>query len=142
MFPVSADLGFANPRPTFAMRHFNSLLLSTALGANAINLYAATSDGNVTSLSLTVGDSGNNLTVSSKTACGANASWLTFDSKTRLLYCLDRGVSSSTNGSMNSYSASADGLLTSIDSVTAPLSGVSHEVFTNEAGKRGFATAS
>ncbi|KAB2579669.1 putative extracellular aldonolactonase protein [Lasiodiplodia theobromae] len=124
------------------MRHFNSLLLSTALGANAINLYAATSDGNVTSLSLTVGDSGNNLTVSSKTACGANASWLTFDSKTRLLYCLDRGVSSSTNGSMNSYSASADGVLTSIDSVTAPLSGVSHEVFTNEAGKRGFATAS
>ncbi|OJD31836.1 3-carboxymuconate cyclase [Diplodia corticola] len=127
------------------MRHFGSLFLASALGATAskaVNLYAATSDGNLTSLSLTVADSGNNLTVASKTACGANASWLTFDSKNRLLYCLDRGASSSTNGSMNSYSVASDGFLTSIDSVTAPLSGVSHEVFTNKAGKQGFATAS
>ncbi|KAL1648897.1 hypothetical protein SLS58_002077 [Diplodia intermedia] len=101
------------------MRHFGVLLLTTALGATgskAVNLYAATSDGNLTSLSLTGSDSGNNLTVSSKTACGSNASWLTFDSKNRLLYCLDRGASSSTNGSMNSYSVAPDGLLTIIDS--------------------------
>lgn len=127
------------------MRQFGSVLLSAALGAascNAVNLYAATSDGNLTSLSLTLADSGNNLAVSSKTACGANASWLTLDSGARVLYCLDRGSSSSTNGSLNSYSVAADGLLTSIDSTTAPLSGVSHHVFTNNAGKSGIATAS
>lgn len=120
------------------MRPLGTLLLSAALGCEAVNLYAATSDGNLTSLSL----DGNNLAVTSKTACGANASWLTLDSGERVLYCLDRGSSASTNGSLNSYSVGADGLLTSINSVTAPLSGVSHELFTNNAGKRGIATAS
>ncbi|KAF4313294.1 hypothetical protein GTA08_BOTSDO00330 [Botryosphaeria dothidea] len=127
------------------MRQFNSLFLSAALCAtssNAVNLYAATSDGNLTSLALTRANNGSSLATTSKTKCGANASWISLDPAGRFLYCLDRGVSSSVNGSMNSYSVAADGVLTSIDSVTAPLSGVSHEIFTNNAGKRGFATAS
>jgi hypothetical protein len=64
------------------------------------------------------------------------------DSSNRVLYCLGRGVTNSTNGSMNAFSISEGGNLTLIDRVPAPLSGVSAAIFSSSSGKRGLATAS
>ncbi|KAM5352848.1 hypothetical protein ACJ41O_005570 [Fusarium nematophilum] len=129
------------------MRHVRlELLLGSALwaaAANAVTLFAADSGGNVTSLALTGSKDNYTFSVTSKTAdCEANPSWLTLDSANRVLYCLDRGVSTSTSGSLNSFSVGKDGALSRIARVSAPLSGVAGEIVTTGTGARGYVSAS
>lgn len=121
-----------------------STLLS-AVSCNAVRLFAADSGGNVTSLSLTGSDSNYTLAATSKTTeCQVNPSWLTLDSANRVLYCLDRGGSASTSGSLNSFSIEDDGTLSHIDRVDAPLSGVAGDIFrlSNSPGDRVYISAS
>lgn len=98
--------------------------------ALAVNLYAATSDGNVTSLALANSNGSYSLSITSRTAeCEANPSWLTLDSETRILYCLDRGATRGLNGSVNSFNVGPGGDLTRVGRTIAPLSGVHMDLF-------------
>lgn len=122
--------------------HFYWALLSQAAAALAVKLYVADSGGNVTTLILSQSLSTSNLSVSYKTnSCAPNPSWLILDGENKLLYCYDRGATSSINGSMNSFSVAEDGNLTSVARVNAPFSGVHARIF-GEGNKRGIATAS
>lgn len=106
---------------------YATLSFSPAL---AVNLYAATSDGNVTSLALANSNGTYSLSITSKTAeCETNPSWLTLDSEKRILYCLDRGATRSLNGSLNSFNVGPGGDLTRVGRTIAPLSGVYMDVF-------------
>lgn len=110
---------------------------------NAITLFAADSGGNVTTLFFEGSDRNYTLGVVSKTTgCEVNPSWLTLDSTNRVLYCYDRGSSSSTSGSLNSFSIEEDGVLSRISRVSAPLSGVAGEIVTSRNGIRGYVSAS
>ncbi|ORY65357.1 Lactonase, 7-bladed beta-propeller-domain-containing protein [Pseudomassariella vexata] len=129
------------------MRHSClNLLAGSALYAvscSAVNLFTADSGGNVTSLTLSGSGSNYSLSVAFKTAdCEANPAWLGIDSASRVLYCLDRGGSSSINGSLNSFSIADSGALTRIARVDAPLSGVSGGILTTSTGARALVTAS
>ncbi|KAH7123518.1 Lactonase, 7-bladed beta-propeller-domain-containing protein [Dactylonectria estremocensis] len=126
----------------------NSLSLLAGLGlwastCSAVTLFAADSLGNVTTLSLTGSGHNYSLTVTARTAeCEANPSWLGVDKASRVLYCLDRGVSTSTSGSLNSFSIGSDGALTRLDRVDAPLSGVAGGIITTHTGARACVSAS
>jgi 6-phosphogluconolactonase (cycloisomerase 2 family) len=126
------------------MASIRSLLLHACVSITsigAVNLYVAASDGNITTLSLSESKHVYNLSVTSVTPeCQANPSWLTLDHENRILYCLDRGSTTSTNGSLNSFSIGKHGNLTRRDRVDAPLSGVYAGIFGEET--RGFATVS
>ncbi|KAK7418036.1 hypothetical protein QQX98_004175 [Neonectria punicea] len=116
--------------------------LLTALGlwaplCNAVTLFAADSGGNVTTLSFTGTGSNYTLSVTAKTSeCEVNPSWISVDKASRVLYCLDRGASSSTSGSLNSFSIEESGALTRLDRVLAPLSGVAGGIITTSKGAR------
>ncbi|KAF5024504.1 hypothetical protein F66182_3444 [Fusarium sp. NRRL 66182] len=122
------------------------LLLGSALfaaGGSAVNLFVAETNGNLTTLGLTESGDGYDLSVVSQSLdCGPNPSWLTLDSPNRVLYCLDRGGSRSTAGSLNSFSVDGNGALTRVGRVNAPLSGVAGEIVTTPAGVRGYVSAS
>lgn len=106
-------------------------------------LFAAQSNGNLSTLQLTQNNGSYSLSVVSNTReAGDNPSWLNIDSEKRLLYCLDRGHSNSTKGSLNSFHIGERGLLEKIDSVAAPFSGVAAEYIDLEGGKRGYVCAS
>ncbi|KPM38646.1 hypothetical protein AK830_g7910 [Neonectria ditissima] len=124
-------------------RDFLATLSLWAPLCRAVTLFAADSGGNVTTLSFT--GSGNNYTlaVTAKTAeCEVNPSWLSVDKASRVLYCLDRGGSSSTSGSLNSFSIEDSGALTRLDRVLAPLSGVAGNIVTTGNGARAIVSAS
>lgn len=119
-----------------------TLLCLQLITTSATKLYVATSDGNLTTLSFTESSNATSLTTTSVTPdCGPNPSWLMLEPTEHILYCLDRGSSSSLNGSMNSFSIDPSGNLTRINRVDAPISGVSAHIF-GEEGTRGIATAS
>ncbi|KAM5378124.1 hypothetical protein ACJZ2D_004582 [Fusarium nematophilum] len=122
--------------------HTTLLLLASALWAtccNAATLFVADSRGNLTTLDLT----GSKLSVTSKTPdCEVNPSWLTLDSPSRVMYCLDHGGSESTEGSLNSFLVGNGGKLTHLDRVEAPLSGVSAEIVTVKSVARLYVSAS
>ncbi|KAL6409798.1 YkgB [Ilyonectria robusta] len=121
----------------------SSLWLLWAASCNAATLFAADSGGNVTTLSLTKHRHDYALSIIGKTAdCGPNPSWLTLDRRDRVLYCLDRGASTSTSGSLNSFSVDGDGSLSRVSRVQAPLSGVAGAIVTTPLGGRGYVTAS
>ncbi|KAK7428118.1 hypothetical protein QQZ08_005357 [Neonectria magnoliae] len=104
---------------------------------NAVTLFAADSGGNVTTLSFTGAGSNYTLSVTAKTSgCEDNPSWLSVDKASRVLYCLDRGASSSTSGSLNSFSIEESGALTRLGRVLAPLSGVAGGIVTTSKGAR------
>jgi 6-phosphogluconolactonase (cycloisomerase 2 family) len=106
-------------------------------------LFAAQSNGNLSTLQLTQSDGSYSLSVVSNTwEAGENPSWLNIDLKQRLLYCLDRGHSKSTKGSLNSFRIGQKGSLNKIDSVEAPFSGVAAEYIDLQNGKRGYICAS
>lgn len=120
-----------------------SLWLLWAASCNAATLFVADSGGNVTTLSLTKYRHEYALSVISKTAdCGPNPSWLTLDRRDRVLYCLDRGASTSTSGSLNSFSIDSDKALSRVARVQAPLSGVAGAIVAAPSGQRGYVTAS
>lgn len=126
----------------------SALSLAATTHVSAVRLYSAHSDGNVTALSLTGGDSSSNYTlaVTSTTAdCEANPAVLTLDKENGVLYCYDRGGSKDTIGSLNSFSIdeSQNGALTRISRVEAPYSGVWGEILTlEESGERVYISAS
>lgn len=111
-----------------------------AVPSSAQQLFAAHSDGNVSTISLTQ----DGLTVTSVSAeCGPNPASLNLDFSKRILYCLDRGRGSATQGSLNSFSIDEAGKLARIARVSAPLSGVTAEIFTvPETGVRGYVSGS
>ncbi|KAL3420579.1 YkgB [Phlyctema vagabunda] len=92
------------------MLFFPALLLSASMAstARAVTLFATAGDGNLTTLSLTRSTSSNAssyaLSIAAVTGdCDPNGSWLSIDRANSILYCLDRGSSSSTAGSLNSF---------------------------------------
>ncbi|POS73644.1 YkgB [Diaporthe helianthi] len=108
--------------------------------ASAVNLYAAQSNGNLTSLTLTGSGAKYELAVTSVTQeCKANPSVLTLDKENSVLYCHDRGGSV---GTLNSFSTAADGTLSRIARLEGPASGVWAEILTAESGKRAYISAS
>jgi hypothetical protein len=109
---------------------------------DAANLFAAQSNGHLTTLSLTRHGESYNLTATSTTQdAGGNPSWLNVDSKQRLLYCLDRGQSNATKGSLNSFRIGSTGVLDKIASVDAPFSGVAASLFSLSKDQRAYVTA-
>lgn len=122
-------------------------VLSSALltpPGSAQQLFAAHSDGNVSTLALRQTGNIYNLSVTSVTKdCEVNPATLNLDFSQRILYCLDRGKGSSTQGSLNSFSIGDDGKLSRIARVSAPLSGVAAEYFdAGGNGARGYVSAS
>lgn len=115
-----------------------------AASCNAVTLFAADSGGNVTSLSLTIGNGRNSSLIASHktTECKTNPSWLTLDSTNRILYCLDRATNSVANGSLNSFSIGNTGDLVHIDRTSVASSGVAGEIVTIDSGVRAYVTAS
>lgn len=120
-----------------------SLVSFLPLLTNAATLFAAQSNGDLSTLALTRKSSSYNLSVTSTSReCGGNPSWLNIDSTQQLLYCLDRGRSGATLGSLNSFKIGEKGVLSKIDTAEAPFSGVAAEYFDLGNGKRGYVTAS
>jgi hypothetical protein len=110
---------------------------------HAATLFAAQSNGDLSTLALTRHGFLYNLSVTSTTRqAGGNPSWMNIDSKQRLLYCLDRGQNNVTTGTLNSFKIGEKGALSRIDTVDAPFSGVAAEYFDIGVGKRGYVTAS
>jgi hypothetical protein len=104
---------------------------------DAATLFAAQSNGHLTTLSLARYGKSYSLTATFTTRdAGGNPSWLNIDSKQRLLYCLDRGQSNATRGSLNSFR------IGKIASVDAPFSGVAAAYFDPSNGRRAYVTAS
>lgn len=123
--------------------HLISILLYFLFLTNAATLFAAQSNGDLTTLARTRRGNSYHLSVTSTTRdAGGNPSWLNVDAAQRLLYCLDRGQSDSTKGSLNSFKIGENGVLSKIDSVDAPFSGVAAASFDVGNGKRGYVTAS
>lgn len=85
------------------------------------NLYVSAYSGVVTSLSLNCrGEGAYSLSPTGASAASApNPSWLTYDDATGILYCVDEGFDVP-NGSLASYSTSADGTLTLIERHVTP----------------------
>jgi len=111
---------------------------------SAVTLFVADSGGNVTSLSLDVGNGKNSSLVASHrtTECATNPSWLTLDATDRILYCVDRATNSVVNGSLNSFSIGKGGALAHIDRIPVASSGVAGEIVTLDSGVRAYVTAS
>ncbi|KNG45528.1 putative isomerase YbhE [Stemphylium lycopersici] len=107
-------------------------------------LFAAHSDGNLSTLFLTEDGNKSSLNVTSVTAdCGPNPATLNVDYQNKILYCLDRGRSRGTQGSLNSFRIAADGSLKRLARVSAPFSGVTAELFDDEeTGVRGYVSGS
>ncbi|KAF9695666.1 hypothetical protein EKO04_006694 [Ascochyta lentis] len=112
--------------------------------ADAQQLFAAHSDGSVSTLFLTESGNTSALTTTSVSAeCGPNPATLNLDFSQRILYCLDRGKAPGTQGSLNSFSIDKNGKLTRIARVSAPSSGVTAEFFDiPNTGIRGYVSAS
>lgn len=128
-------------------RLFLSSVLSSALllsSSSAQQLFAAHTDGNVSTLALTGDGNASTLSVSSVTnQCGSSPATLNLDFSQRILYCLDRGKGADTQGALNSFSIDAAGDLTRIARVSAPLAGVAAEILDiSSTGVRGYVTAS
>ncbi|KAL1600540.1 hypothetical protein SLS60_006926 [Paraconiothyrium brasiliense] len=123
-------------------------VLSSALlvsSSSSVHLFAAQSDGNLTTLNLSAGSptkASKLKAIANTLDCAGNPSHLNLDFQNRILYCLDRGQSNATAGSLNSFSISRNGSLSRIARTAAPLSGVFAEIFDTEADVRGYVSAS
>ncbi|PNS15439.1 hypothetical protein CAC42_698 [Sphaceloma murrayae] len=93
-------------------------LLSLAGSASAVNLYASSYAGTVTSLSLLQSTNGTYSLKATSTieGCGADPAWLTLDSAAGILYCSDEDVNER-NSIITSYLTSETGALTQLSSV-------------------------
>lgn len=120
------------------------LALTFAACSNAVRLYSAHSDGNVSSLFFEEADGEYTLEVTSRTAeCKNNPAVLTLDKASRVLYCYDRGGTTDTNGSLTSFGISdSDGSLSKISRVVAPYGGVWAEILTAGNRNRTYISAS
>jgi 6-phosphogluconolactonase (cycloisomerase 2 family) len=117
----------------FLMMILTSFLLLGLGPSSSISaiLYATHYSGTVTVLSL----SGNSLTVVSSTkTCGTQPSWLTLDSASRTLYCLDE-FNYGAGGTLSTYSASSSGTLTQTAKINIPGNGVHSTLYGGSDGK-------
>lgn len=98
---------------------FPILLLLAHITA-ATNLYVSSYGGVLDSIQLTedAGQAELALTAT-EYGCAPSPAWLTFDSNSRILYCLDEGLFQ-TNGSVASFVASEDGGLKMIERKLIP----------------------
>ncbi|KAJ8119068.1 hypothetical protein OPT61_g50 [Boeremia exigua] len=128
--------------PTILSSALSFALLATS--SSAQQLFAAHSDGNVSTLALTGSGSTSALSITSVSSeCEANPASLNLEFNERILYCLDRGRGSNTQGSLNSFSIDSSGKLTRIARVGAPLSGITAEMFrVPSTGVRGYVSGS
>jgi len=95
---------------------YASELLALAASSMAVNLYVSSYDGNITSLDLTQNYYGSYvLTATSVTITSApDPSWLTIDSKNRILYATNEAWGLP-NGTITSYNISDSGQFVGID---------------------------
>ncbi|PSK56633.1 hypothetical protein B9Z65_6257 [Elsinoe australis] len=109
--------------------HVHSLVLTgLASTVSAVNLYASSYAGTVTSLSLTQGYNGSYSLQKTATieGCGVDPSWVTLDSNAGLLYCSDESINDK-KSVITSYLTSENGTLTQIDTagtIYGPVSSV------------------
>lgn len=90
--------------------------------ALATNLYTTHYGGNVSTLSLTECNGSYTLTKThTLKSCGMMPSWLTYDTKTEILYCSDEN---SPNGTLTTYAVAEDGAFTELAEVTTIAGGV------------------
>ena len=119
-----------------------SVLLGVATSfASATTIFVSSYSGTVTSLSLT--ESQGNYTfqqVAVSTDCAPNPSWLTLDANRGLLFCLNEGLET-TNGSLSSFTVSANGTLTHVQNTTTISGPVSSIIYGEPAGRRGIVLA-
>lgn len=146
---VSSHAYHANVEPTAlcapdaSARSINSSTSLSHFLTPTATLFVAQSNGNLSTLHLTQSNGSYTLSVVSNTcSAGENPSWLTIDSPQRLLYCLDRGHSPSSQGSLTSFRIVEKGSLSKIDSVEAPFSGVAAAYIDLQDGGRGYVCAS
>lgn len=119
-----------------------SVLAGVVSLSQAQRLFVADSGGNVTTIKLTPSATNSTLEIVSRSAqCGPSAADLQLDSQNRILYCVDRGTSSSVNGSLNSFTIAETGTLTRVDREPIPSGGVSSVIFGN-CGNKAIVTAS
>ncbi|KAG8623350.1 hypothetical protein KVT40_008326 [Elsinoe batatas] len=114
------------------MRFHSLSLAGLAAAVSAVNLYATSYSGNVTSLSLTKGDDGSySLEVTSTNqGCGVDPSWNTLDAETGIVYCSNE-ANNNRRSTITSYSTSESGALTPIDTVGTLYNPVSSIVYAN-----------
>ncbi|KAJ5142229.1 hypothetical protein N7526_003224 [Penicillium atrosanguineum] len=108
--------------------------------AHQARLWATHYNGNVYTLAL----DGENLSLTdTMKTCGKMPSWLTFDSKARVLYCSDEDGTAdpSTHGTLTAYDAAPDGKLHEIATTKTIGGGVNSVIYENDDGGKYLAIA-
>ncbi|KAK5112738.1 hypothetical protein LTR62_003836 [Meristemomyces frigidus] len=109
-------------------------VLTLVGAATCEQLLASHFSGQVYTLNLTSAGSKYNLSVSSViTACGGLPSWLTYDAVGKAVYCSDETMSGT--GSISSFSAGTNDVLTVIGKANAPIGGVANTLFGGSNGR-------
>ncbi len=118
-----------------ALRSFFTAGTALALSgaSSATILYATSYSGTLTSLNLTQQANSSHATLESiavTTACSGDTSWLTLDSKTGVLYCLDESWGNP-NGTLVAFKTSKTGVLTQLSKTKTLVGPVSAVVYGN-----------
>ncbi|KAJ8064318.1 hypothetical protein OCU04_006664 [Sclerotinia nivalis] len=114
----------------------NSLVLAFASSqVLASRLFVASYAGTVSTLSLTENANGAYSlgVIATSTACAANSSWITLDSERDVLFCADRGLTSS-HGTLNSLQIQNDGSLKALDRIQTPVGAAATVLYANNTG--------
>ncbi|KAF2218246.1 3-carboxymuconate cyclase-like protein-like protein [Elsinoe ampelina] len=100
------------------MRIQSLSLAGLASSVSAVNLYASSYAGTVTSLALTKGYNGSYSLQAKSTVegCGVDPAWVTLDSEAGVLYCSDEAINNR-DSVVTSYSTSESGVLEQIATV-------------------------
>lgn len=97
-----------------------------------LQLFVGSYDGTVRTLEYTEGEPPREAlkVVASSTASKPNPSWITVDTKKRVLYC-NSNDSATLSGCLKSFSIKEDGNLEELGSLSAPLGAAFHSLFDN-----------
>src|SRR6266516_3945441 len=114
----------------------NAVPMPSDLGSlvNRAILYVSSYAGQIQSLKLSQSNGAHSLTsLGSNYGCAANASWLTLNDNTEVLYCVNEALNGG-NGSLSSYSLGApgSGTLTQNGNLTILGGGVNSALFNND----------
>jgi 6-phosphogluconolactonase (cycloisomerase 2 family) len=116
--------------------HVNAIPLSSGLNSlvSSAVLYVSSYAGQIQSLKLSQSNGAYSLTsLGSNYGCAPNASWLTLDGKTEILYCVNEALNGG-NGSLSSYclGPAGSGMLTQEGRITTLGGGVHSALFNND----------
>lgn len=104
---------------------------------SATRLFVASYRGNITSLSLTAGETPESYSLevsASSSACApGNASWITLDKSRDLIFCTERGLKTP-NGTLNTLKIQEDGSLENLSRIPTPYGGVASVLYANNSG--------